>query len=528
MEPSRKWHIYVIFTLIFALELAVGYYLAAVYGFMSGDATSRVANAFYVLYSREPGLANIGFVWNPLMSFLEMIVLLFHPLYPLLASAGLAAVLVSGLFAALTVAHLVKAGQLFGLHTGISVAFALLYAFNPYIFYYGANGLTEAVFIYFINVTVIQILIWMRDSNQARPLVTAAVALALAFWSRYETVFFGAAIAFGVLIWIIQSSRDPLKERFREVEATWTVLLTPVVFSGLLWIFLNYSIQGDALYFLRSSYSNFGQAELLKGDEKLTTLINNPVAVFFYVIERLWYFAIPLLVITVLRVIERRIYEWDFLLLVLIAMSIPAMQYILLIRGGTAAWVRYYMYALPIVTVWIPYEISRMRFRRMGTAALLVAMIASAVAGGFLMNNHAIASDEYEAFRKLDLYEEQHAGKAAAAYINAYLPDQTILTDSFSGFIVILSSDHPKNFIITADKEYMNALENSAQSPVRIDYVMVPNPNSVDKFKLDSINVKYPRLYDEGADWAVLHKEFGGYWKIFKVIRDDAGASSPR
>lgn len=210
---------------------------------MSGDASSRVANAFYVLYSREPSLANIGFVWNPLPSFIEMILLVFYPLFPALASEGLAAVIVSSLFAALTVALLVKAGKQFGLNKWLSIIFALLYAFNPYIFYYGANGLTEVIFIYFINIAVIQMLLWMHKDG-ARPLVIAAIAIAFAFWTRYETVFFGAALAVAVLIWIMQTKKELMKERLQQVEGTWILLLTPVAFSGLLWIFFNYTIMG--------------------------------------------------------------------------------------------------------------------------------------------------------------------------------------------------------------------------------------------------------------------------------------------
>jgi hypothetical protein len=94
MATAWKRPIVVIFIAVLLLELAVGYYLTAIYGFMSGDASSRVANAFYVLYSREPSLANIGFIWNPLPSFMEMIILVFYPLFPGLASYGLAAVIV--------------------------------------------------------------------------------------------------------------------------------------------------------------------------------------------------------------------------------------------------------------------------------------------------------------------------------------------------------------------------------------------------------------------------------------------------
>ena len=37
-------------------------------GLVPGDALSRVANGYYTLFSRDPHLAAVGFVWNPLPS----------------------------------------------------------------------------------------------------------------------------------------------------------------------------------------------------------------------------------------------------------------------------------------------------------------------------------------------------------------------------------------------------------------------------------------------------------------------------
>jgi hypothetical protein len=127
MALARKRPVFWFFMVILALELAFGYYLAVIYGFMSGDASSRVANAFYVLYSREPSLANIGFIWNPLPSILQLFVLVFYPLFPALAADGLAAVIVSSLFAALTAALILKAGLQFGINKWLSLVFALLH-----------------------------------------------------------------------------------------------------------------------------------------------------------------------------------------------------------------------------------------------------------------------------------------------------------------------------------------------------------------------------------------------------------------
>ncbi len=515
MSASWKKWIWGIFIVVFVLELGVGYYLASIYGFMSGDASSRVANAFYVLYSREPGLANIGFVWNPLPSLMQLVILVFYPIFPALASEGLAAVILSALFAALTAVLIMMAGRKYGLSKWLTLVFAILYSFNPYIFYYGANGLTEVIFIYFINLAVLQMLLWM-DNDAPRPLVVAALALALAFWTRYETVFFGAALAVAVLIWILHIKEDPVKERLKEAEGSWVLLLTPVVYSGLLWIFFNYIIMGDGFYFLTSSYSNLGQAELLMEDEKFANMVYNPIAVLIFVAKRFWYFSIPLLLVLLIRAIERRLFKWDIVLLVILAVSIPSMQIFLLLKGGTAAWIRYYMYVFPITAIWIPYEISKMRFRKIGAGVLIAGMAISSVVMFNMMNDPTVASDEYEAFRFNKLYAEQQAGNDVMTYVREQMHDEMILTDSFSSFRIIMGSGNPKQFVITSDSDFAESLEEPYNHD--IDYVLIPNPEAV--LSLDGVNQKYPGLYAEGAEWATLHKEFNGFWKLYKVKKE--------
>ena len=59
------------------------------------DAVSRMANGYYVLWSNDPHLAAVGFVWSPLQSFADIPFLLFKPLFPVLATHELAGSIVS-------------------------------------------------------------------------------------------------------------------------------------------------------------------------------------------------------------------------------------------------------------------------------------------------------------------------------------------------------------------------------------------------------------------------------------------------
>ncbi|WP_415635168.1 hypothetical protein, partial [Propionibacterium acidifaciens] len=65
----------------FVCYLAVALWLSA-HDLVFPDAMSRVANGYYVLFSRDPHLAAIGFVWNPLPSLAAIPLLLATPLWP--------------------------------------------------------------------------------------------------------------------------------------------------------------------------------------------------------------------------------------------------------------------------------------------------------------------------------------------------------------------------------------------------------------------------------------------------------------
>ena len=67
-----------VFLISFAIYFAISMLLDFKYLAFEGDAVSRLANAFYVLHSRDQHFAAIGFVWNPLSSLLDLPFLLFN------------------------------------------------------------------------------------------------------------------------------------------------------------------------------------------------------------------------------------------------------------------------------------------------------------------------------------------------------------------------------------------------------------------------------------------------------------------
>ncbi|PNQ82594.1 MULTISPECIES: glycosyltransferase family 39 protein [Paenibacillus] len=529
---ASRWMAIGLFVFILALELSAGIYFSYVLGYMHTDALSRVANAFYVLYSRDPHLGAIGFIWNPLPSLLEMVILLLYPIFPALATYGLAAVILSATFAALTAMLLYRAGVRTGLSSGMSIMLALLYALNPFILLFGANGLSDSLYIYFIMMTVIEFALWLKDRMTAS-LIVSGLALAMAFWTRYEAVPLGVAMAGGVVLAIMFLHRNmgrrelALREKLHKVEATWLLLLLPVVFSGLLWIFFNYLIMGNAFYFLNSEYSNTAQSAELLNDDKFVEIFSNPlVALKFIASKTLWY-SVPLFAILFIRLLGGRLFRWGTLIILLLFLSVPGLQFLLMMKQSSYGWFRYFMYVFPITVAWLPYELSQLqgRWRRAAFGLVSVSLLLTAGLLSYALTRPDIAPDENSFLTRTGNvnYVRQESDRKIAVWLDEHLPKSTIMTDSASAYTMIVYSQYPKRFLITSDYSFNKAL--SYPQDNHVDYILVPKIMS--GMPLSKINMVYPNLYEKGAPWVQLEREFNGEWRLYKVLPKSLTKGSP-
>src|ERR1700722_1492085 len=87
MRPLRGGQLFAALSILY---LAVGAYLVLHRGSIAGDAESRVAQAWYVVASRDPHLAAVGFIWNPLPSIAAIPLLLFRGVWPALVTDAFA------------------------------------------------------------------------------------------------------------------------------------------------------------------------------------------------------------------------------------------------------------------------------------------------------------------------------------------------------------------------------------------------------------------------------------------------------
>ena len=84
--PSPRTLTAAIFLTCAAIYLAVGWYLNVEQQFLFGDALSRVQAAQSVLFSRDPHLSAIGFIFTPLTAIVQLPLIALSPWIPALTA----------------------------------------------------------------------------------------------------------------------------------------------------------------------------------------------------------------------------------------------------------------------------------------------------------------------------------------------------------------------------------------------------------------------------------------------------------
>ena len=151
----------IVFLLAFGLYLMVAVLLDFKYHAFTGDAFSRMANGFYILYSRDRHLAAVGFVWTPLQSLADMVFLLGNHLWPALSHNDMAGSLVSALAMAGAVYQIRSALREWGVTRLPRLVLTAFFALNPMILFYAGNGMSEGLFLFTLAASTRYLLRWM-------------------------------------------------------------------------------------------------------------------------------------------------------------------------------------------------------------------------------------------------------------------------------------------------------------------------------------------------------------------------------
>jgi hypothetical protein len=525
--------------------LALTAYLAAAACFalsehlVASDAYARVAIAHRILFSRDPHLAAIGFVWSPLpvLALLPLVPLKW--MLPALTDYAVVADVVSAVcmagvarevFAFLRDMEVGRTGRWV-----LTAAFAL----HPLIVLYAANGMSEAMFLLFLLIAARRFARWLRTGDVAAG-VGAGTALAAAYLTRYESLVAGAAVVgLAAAVGYLRGPGLP-RERRSRAFADAVVVGMPLVVAFVAWVAASWAITGNPMEQFSSTYGNSAQLSV-----------------------KVWWSPGPggwvAYATTQLLIVEpfvAGLVGLGVLFAALRGRSAPALAVAGVIGGVLAFMVwsnarsvidhelRYMIVAVPLSVLAAGSVLSRparaqpsrtvlrRRVARLagaaaGSAALLMVLAAVPVSAVEMFDDHLNPADGVQVralFDRRTVAERRAAARFTterriAGDLDAMrLPRDSVLLDDFLGFAVPLASRDPQQFVITSDRDFPATVADPAGSGIR--YLLVPEP--VEQGRLDALNRRYPSLYENGGGMARLVRTYpnagdGVSWRLYRL-----------
>jgi hypothetical protein len=538
-----------------AAYLTFAGFLAFVWHSYHGDAQARLANAFYVLYSRDPHLAAVGFVWQPFTSFAELPLLLLKGLWSPLVRNFFAGNIMSALFMALAVHHARKTMLESGVPTPTRVILTSLLAFNPMIWLYGANAMSEAGYLFWLMVGVRYFVRWVARQRPV-DLVVSGIGVGMAYMTRNEAVFSAglATVAVFAITWHKSVATGvQLRRKVMTAMTDAVIFGLPFTFLFVAWAGTSWIIVGHPFEQLQGTY---GTASMIKanggfqGGQAVTHETEVHVLHDVLALGPL----LPTLIVVglVLSLRHRRRDSRPLGALTILGGGLLFSIYGALTHQ-TGGFLRYYICAVPL-SIMLAAAIAARRpelrrdsaFRRWWwdttgepwspaitrlvlSVVAVVAAVPMAATTWWIIHDPVYASEEAYYLKPLWHLGQKLTDVPSNGYYNSlgdaqyidslHLSNGSVLADNADGCVpfVILLSRHPAQFVIPNDRDFQQKLSDPAG--FHIKYILsVPNKGLG---TLDAINRADPDLYDNGGGIATLAKELGGTscngFKLYKV-----------
>ncbi len=515
-----------------ALIAFIVYGLASIYlvfrlHYYASDAISRVANAYYVLFSRNPHLGAIGFVWNPLPSLLELPIVALHPWIPVVVTRGLAGSAISVLLGAIAVYHLDHIIDRLGVSRVLRIVLTLSFMLDPLIVLYAANGMSDVMWVACILGTYSGLLDYI-DTRSLHRLIAGALWLTAGFGMRYEAVPFGALLLFALVVgrWG--------QATMAELRGSAILFGVPVVFTGGVWIYFNWAIMKNALYFLDSSYGNLAQtatgaymtAAMIRADHHV-------LGALLYVLHfGLFYWPIyPSFLIAAWFSFGK---QRDPRALILVCGTVGAelLELALSYKGSLGQWDRYFLEFIPNGILLTAYATMKLRSRVQLPSRTIQAMLGTVLCLVFLSGSvgtvaalqvHELGQQDGAvvdaAFRDQSMVNSSSLDpfsidRQVIRYVDNH-PHLTILADSFTDGPVVVRVHHLNQFVITSDYDFASILHNPRG---RIDAFLVPEPVGV--ATLNAISRAWPGIWAGKIPWTHLIKTFPdpNHYRLYAIL----------
>ena len=129
----------------------------------------------------------------------------------------------------------------------------LAVAVNPMFAFYAGNGMSEAVYLFFLLFGLYCFISWYR-TREARFLIGAGIGFSVALLTRYQFIAWALLVAILIGVGLVGSKRTR-----DEVEGSVIAYAAPVIYGLTLWILFNTVIVGDPFRWLTDLTSGLVQ-----------------------------------------------------------------------------------------------------------------------------------------------------------------------------------------------------------------------------------------------------------------------------
>ncbi|MBO3736996.1 hypothetical protein [Actinoplanes flavus] len=449
-----------------------------------GDSASRVANAYYTLFSRDPHLAAIGFVWNPLPSLILLPFLPLGLLFPALTQQGLLVVLVSAALMTLTVVVAHDVLRRSGVPRVPRLALTAAFALHPMIVVYSGNGMSEAGFLLCLMLAVRALLIWF-ETGRAESLVPLGLAVGLAYGARYEALAPVAAVPLIVFLTTLLRTPGARDRRMALARTDAVIAGLPGVLAVLLWALAGKLIVGQWFATFSSEYGNSAQVSANAAGIGSVTGDDLPTRIGYWAQQMAG--LSPMFLVLLLAALAAAWARRDprVLAAVTVLGSVLAFDALAFLSGTSFGWLRFHIAVIPLSVLLAGHLIVAFP-RRATVATALVCTLVAVPAAIVTLNRPELAREESEWLtadgaartRGLALVNRQ-----VAADLDAMgLPDGAVLTDAAYAFGVVLASDRPRQFVITPDRDFAAVLADPSGHGVR--YLLLSARGAADAVRL--------------------------------------------
>jgi len=302
--------------------------------------------------------------------------------------------------------------------------------------------------------------------------------------------------------------------------------LTPIVYAGSIWMYFNWAIMKNALYFVESPYGNAAQTGT---GQYLTSALmharHNVLRTLLHVAHfslLFWPVGVGMLSALVWAYGRRR----DPRVFVLWGGMIGALalEAALTYLGKIASWDRFYLSYIPIGVVSIAFVTSKLAVARSKRRRWLYGMMTAVLLLGDLGTwgvlripelSHPDGQMIYAAVAGREAPPlERYTVSPVAAYLNGH-PHLLVLMDAFTAYKIILQVKNPKQLIITSDQDFASILHNPRG---RVDAFLLPKPVGV--AGLSAVDLAYPRMWSGHVKWTRLITTFhdSASYRLYAIL----------